>query len=98
MLLLTERMIRLRGRQVFKGETRRLERIFKLTADSLIILDGDKIKKETHYAGLERVSLDPVDATSIWVKLKVRLLTDFTHLHIHPPLSLSMSLHMSFSH
>lgn len=59
--------------QVVKLEgTKRQERICKLTADSVLVLEGNKIKKETHYAGLERVWLDAADATLLWMKYKVR--------------------------
>eukprot|EP00698_Gefionella_okellyi_P007941 TRINITY_DN1947_c0_g1_i3.p1 TRINITY_DN1947_c0_g1~~TRINITY_DN1947_c0_g1_i3.p1 ORF type:complete len:801 (-),score=169.39 TRINITY_DN1947_c0_g1_i3:30-2432(-) len=49
---------------------RHLERTCKLTADSVLFLEGARIKHETHYAGLERVWIDGVDASLLWIKYK----------------------------
>jgi len=50
---------------------RKPDRIMKLTADSVLFLDGNRVKSETHYAGLERVWLDAVDASIFWLQYKV---------------------------
>ncbi|KAN0039792.1 hypothetical protein ACTA71_007029 [Dictyostelium dimigraforme] len=46
------------------------ERIFKLTIDSLLNLDQQRIKSENSFAGIEEVILDPHDDDIVWLKFK----------------------------
>ncbi|EGC34955.1 hypothetical protein DICPUDRAFT_79326 [Dictyostelium purpureum] len=46
------------------------ERIFKLTIDSLLNLDQQRIKSENSFAGIEEVTLDKDEDDVVWIKFK----------------------------
>lgn len=50
--------------------SRRVDRVIKLTADSMLRLNGPKIRKETHFVNIEQTRLDPVDPQVVWIKFK----------------------------
>jgi len=46
------------------------KRVFKLTTDSLMNVDGDEIKHEMPFAGIEGVYPDPNNPDTVWLKYK----------------------------
>lgn len=52
------------------GVGKHQERIFKFTCDSLLNLDGHKVRTEISYAGIKDVSIDKHNSETLYIQLK----------------------------